>query len=364
MEDVFAIQDEISTAITDKLRVRLLEDERPRAVKRHTDNIEAYHLYMRGRYCALRDRYPDAIAYYEQALAVDQGYPLPYVGIADVLSLLSYYGYLAPNDAFPRAKAASKRAIEIDDSIGEAYSALGFIGVMYDYAWDEAKRLLERGRELNPNHENARLWYVTYLWAMGLTESAKQEVRLTLESNPVSLLANLYMGYAFQWARQCDEAAAEFRKLMEMDPDYLMARVWLGHTYIVAGKYDDAVATLEPAAAATEDSTYNWGSLGWAYGLAGRRRDALEVLARLEDMSKHRYVRYTHRGFVYLGLREYDQAIALLEKGREEREADLAFLSTPLLDPCRSHPKFIELVRKMGLEDRGILDPAIGGPST
>jgi len=359
MEDVFAIQDEISTAIVEQLKVKLLDEKKADLVKRHTDVVEAYELYLKGRYVFGREEFPKALEYFNAALGKDPTYTLPYVGIADALSLLSYHGYLPPEDAFPKAKAAAWKALEVDPTLGEAHAALSFIGVVYDYDWAESKRLIERARELSPNYEYTHLWCATYLWAVGKTELAKQVVTAALELDPVSLMANLFLGYAYLWARECDRAVVEFRKLIEMDPGYVIAPVWLGHTHIVADKFDDAINVLEPAAASRPEWTYAWFSLGWAYGLAGRRSDALKVLERLEKMAEKGYVRYTHRAFIHLGLEQYAEGFALFEKGRIAREADLAFLSHPLLDRYRAHPEFVELWEKMNLGD----PPALIGES-
>lgn len=352
LEDIFAVQDEISMAIANELKVSLF-DKKIITAARHTGNLKAYELYLKGRYVYERNEFQKALGYFNDALHEDPSYALPYVGIADTLSLLSYLGYIPPEEAFPKAKEAAEKAIEIDHNLGEVHAALGWISVVYDYDWNAAKRHFEIAHELSPNYEYTHLWYTAYLWALGRTDSAKEAVRKALDIDPVSHIADLFLGNAYLWAHECDKAIAEFRKLIEFDPSYPIAQIWLGHAYIVLDDFDEAIAVLEPAAASNEDWTYAWVSLGWAYGLAGRKEDAQVVLDRLEARAEKSYVRYTHRAFIHLGLGQYEEGFVLFEKGRLARESDVAFLTHPLFDRYRSRPEFIELWNRMDFSEEG-----------
>ena len=347
IEDIFTVQDEISAAIANELKVNLF-DKDLLASARHTNNLHAYELYLKGRYVYERNEFQKALGYFNDALSEDPSYALPYVGIADTFSLLSYHGYVPPEEAFPQAKKAAEKAIEIDSNLGEVYAALGWISVIYDYDWNEAKQHFDKARELSPNYEYTHLWYATYLWAIGETYAAKEAIRKALDIDPVSHIAGLFLGNAYLWAHECEKAIREFKKLIEFDPSYPMAHIWLGHTYIVMNEFDEAIAVLEPAVASNNDWTYAWLSLGWAYGLAGRKDDARAALGRLDKIAEKSYVRFTHRAFIHLGLEEYEEGFALLDKGRLAHEADVAFLTHPLFDRYRFRPEFIEIWGKMG----------------
>jgi serine/threonine protein kinase/tetratricopeptide (TPR) repeat protein len=354
-DDVFAIQDEISLAIVEKLRVKLLGDEKTRLVKRHTDDQEAYSLYLRGRYYWNR-RYEGglrkATAYFQQAIERDPGYALPYVGTADALHIMGYYGFLSPAEAFPQAKAAAMKALEIDDSLGEAHAALGWIGTFYDWDWDAAERRYARALELSPRYATAHEWYALHLTAVGRFDEAIAEVRRAQALEPVSLIVNAAVGAILYLTRHHEEATEQLVRTLDMDPSFILPRVWAGDNYTCLGMYEDAIAHLRIAVDAAPDMTYALGSLGCAYALAGQRDEARAVLGRFDELARVRYVSSVHRALPHIGLGEGDRAIESFANGLAERDPLAPWIRVaPVLDPLRGRPGFEALAERMGFPE-------------
>ena len=350
-DDVFAIQDEISLAIVDKLRVRLLGDEKTRLVKRHTDDQEAYGLYLRGRYYWNR-RYEGglrkAITYFQQAIERDAGYALPYVGIADAVHIMGYYGFLSPAEAFPQAKAAAMKALELDDSLGEAHAALGWISTFYDWSWEAAERQFRHALGLSPRYATAHEWYSLYLAAVGRFDEAITEARRAQALEPVSLIVNAAAGAVLYLSRHHEDATEQLRRTLEMDPSFILPRVWAGDNYMCRGMYGEAIGDLKIAVDAAPDMTYALGSLGCAYALAGETDQARAVLDRFDELARVRYVSSIHRGLPHIGLGENDRAIESLGSGLGERDPLAPWLKVaPVLDPLRGEPGFQALVERM-----------------
>jgi serine/threonine protein kinase/Flp pilus assembly protein TadD len=350
-DDVFAIQDEISLAIVDKLRVRLLGDEKTRLVKRHTDDQEAYGLYLRGRYYWNR-RYEGglrkAITHFRQAIERDPDYALPYVGTADAFHIMGYYGFLSPAEAFPQAKAAAMKALEIDDSLGEAHAALGWISTFYDWNWDAAERQFVRALELSPRYATAHEWYSLHLAAVGRSDDAIAEVRRAQALEPVSLIVNAAAGAVLYLSRRHEEATDQLRRTLDMDPSFILPRVWAGDNYMCRGMYDEAIGDLKIAVDAAPDMTYALGSLGCAYALAGETDEARAVLNRFDELARVRYVSSVHRALPHIGLGESDRAIESFGNGLAEHDPLAPWIKVaPVLDPLRGHPGFKALVERM-----------------
>lgn len=266
------------------------------------------------------------------------------------MSALVTYGYLAPREACPKAKAAARRALGIDDTLGEAFAPLGWMSTWYDHDWLDAERQFKRGIKLSPNYVVGHVFYALYLSIMRRPDEAVMKARAALELDPVSLLANSYVAATFTWAKQYDMALEQFHKILDMDPNYTLGRILHGELYLTTGRYEDAIAEYQNALAIAGETTYALGELGWAYGLAGRKDDALRVLGRLKELSEDRYVPFTHIAYVYLGLGEVDKGLEYMHMGYEERDQILICVRHPLAEPYRSHPAYIELCKKMGLE--------------
>jgi len=355
MEDIFAIQDEISLAIIDKLKLKLLKEEKETFIKRYTDDLEAYDLYLKGRYFWNR-RYEGGLQkgleYFNQTIKKDPSYAPAYAGIADSLSILGLFGWLPPKEAFPKAKAAALKAIEIDDMLAEAYTSLGWINMLYDWDWSEAEKNLKRGIEIDPNYAIGQLWYALYLLYMGRFEEATSTIMKALEIDSLSLLINVNLGCTLYFKRQYDEAIEQCLKTLEMDPNYLLSYWFLGAGYGGKGMWKETISAMEKAVALSEESPFFIGYLGWAYAKSGQKDKARRALNQLEKLSKEKYISPYYRAMIYFGLGEKARLFEYLEKAYEVREPILVptIKGAPFFDSVRSEPKFKALLKKMGLE--------------
>jgi serine/threonine-protein kinase len=354
MTDVFAIQDEISQAIVDKLRVRLAE--KGPLVKRYTDNLEAYNLYLRGRHWMFRwtgEGLLKGRELFQQAIALDPGYALAYAGMAESYWFHSYLGFSSPNQALPRAKAAVLEALRLDDTLAEAHSTLGMVLGNCDFKWSEAEREFRRALELNPASAIVHSHYALYfLRPNGRLEEAESEMRRALEVDPLSLSFNARLGYLFHVRRQFDLAIAQQQRTIELDPNYYLPHWFLGLTYGYTGLFDQAIAAVEKASELSGRSILALALLGANYAFAGRHAEARKLLEEFKELARITYVPSFALALIHLGLQELNQAFEYTEKGVEER--DLLVVCTlkgePHYDVLHSDPRFQALLRKMNLE--------------
>jgi len=354
MEDIFAIQDEISLAIIDKLKLKLLKGEKAKLIKRYTDDLGAYDLYLKGRYFWNR-RYEGGLQrgleYFNQTIEKGPSYAPAYAGVADSLSILGFFGWLPPKEAFPKAKAAALRAIEIDDMLAEAYTSLGWINYLYDWDWTVAEKAFKRALEIDPDYAIGHWWYALYLTWMSRFEEASAAIMKALELEPLSLVINGTLGLILYFKRQYDEAIERCLKTLEMDPYYLLSHLYLGAGYMGKGMWKEAISAFKKTVALSEESPYFVGHLGSVYAMSGQRVKARKTLERLSELSKKRYVSFYYKALIYLGLGERDQLFECLERAYEDREPLLVFVkSVPYFDSVRSDPRFKALLKKMGLE--------------
>ncbi len=354
-EDIFGIQDEISLAIVDKLKVKLLRKERAKLVKRHTEDLVAYDLYLKGRYLwnkRTEDGYQKSLEYFQQAIERDPTYALAYAGIADCYDLLGWYDYLPPKEAFPRAKAAAEKALEMDETLAEAKASLGWISVNYDWDWLAAESKYKRAIELNPSYATAHQWYAEYLSYMGKHDESIAEAKRAQELDPLSIIINNDLGQVFYYARQYDRAIEQLQKTLELDPNFIVAHFFLAFLYAQKAMYGKAIAEVQKAMdlSGGGDSLIV-AQLGTIYSCSGRRDEANKVLDKLHGLSKKRYVSPFYIALIYMGLGQNDQAFEWLEKAYEERDHWLETLKVhPMLDSLRSDPRFTKLLKKMRLE--------------
>jgi serine/threonine protein kinase/Flp pilus assembly protein TadD len=353
--DIFALQEEISSDISEKLRLKLSGDERKRLTKRYTENTEAYHLYLKGRYFLskrARRWLRRAAVHFQQAIDVDPDFALAYAGLADAYALLgSANGGLAPSQVYPKAKAAVMKALELDDTLAEPHTSLGFFLLLYDWDWAGAGREFKRAIELNPNYAAAHDGYGFYCKARGKTEEAIQACVRAWELDPLSPFVNISLAWAYYFARQFDRAVEHARKVLEMDSGFAFAYWCLGLAYEQKGLYEDAIAAFwQGATLAPEDVLTFPAHLGRAYALAGRHAEARRVLNELGGLSEHRYVSSYYFAIIHAGLGEVDWAFEWLERAYEERSGFLAFLGVePMLDGLRTDPRFADLARRVGI---------------
>ena len=350
--DIFAVQDSISEKVAGTLALKLSGDERNQLARRYTENTEAYQLYLRGRYYWSRrteDGMKKAIEHFQQAISLDPGYALAYVGVGDCYLWLAV-GTMTPMEAVPKAKAAAIKALEIDDQLAEVHPIFAWALFTYDWDWSGAEKEFKRSIELNPNYATAHLWYWVYLERIGRFDEAQREMKRTEELDPISLANNSYVGRSLYYAGQNDQAIAQYQKTLEMDSTFALAQTLLGFAYLQQSRFKEAIALGE------KTSTFRGGSpdavacLGYAYAMSGNRRGATKILEYLAEQSQLRYVSPLNAAIVYVGLGDKDSAFKWLEKAYAERTPDMTTLKVdPIFKSVRSDPRFTDLLRRIGL---------------
>jgi TolB-like protein/predicted Ser/Thr protein kinase len=354
LADAFAIQEDISKEISDKLRLRLTGEEEKRLTRHYTENSEAYQAYLRGRY-EWSKRTPESlkksIEYFQQAIDKDPAYALAYTGLADSYNVIGIYAGLTPKEVFPLAKAAATKAVELDDTLGEAHTALGFVKGSYDWDWPGAEREFKRALELNPGDANAHYFYgLVYLAPMGRMDEAIREMQRALELDPLSPIINANLAWIYYFARQYDKGIEQARKAVELDPDFGPAHNRLAFIYAAKGMYPQAIEESGYVPAMRKNDLARVAAFRQAYaadGASGYWRKVIEVE---EKRRKEQYFPPYIIASSYARLSEKEQAFELLEKGYEGRDEWLRFLRVePAFDSLRSDPRYADLVRRVGL---------------
>jgi TolB-like protein/Tfp pilus assembly protein PilF len=351
--DIFALQDEIARSLVEGLRVRLTGEAERKLARRYTEDVDAYQLYLRGRYFwnkRTEAGLKKSIEYFEQAIAKDRQFALAHAGLADSYAIFNLYGAAQLPDALPRARAAAERALVLDDTLAEAHTVLALVKEQYEWDWTGAEHEFQRAIELNPNYATAHQYYSEYLAFRGRTEESLVHIKQAHNLDPLSLIINTTLGYPYLCARQCDLAIEAFRKAREMDPNFPLAIFYTARCYELNGNYEQAIAEYRQAVALSGGSSLTLAGLGHAYAKSRRPDQARGVLHELTEMSKQRYVSPYLIGTVYVGLGDNDQALQWLEKARREHDYSLVLLGVDArLDSLRQNPRFAELQQRIGL---------------
>jgi len=360
MEDIFALQDEISLAIIDKLKLKLLSGERERLVKHYTENPETYNLYLKGLY--FWNKRPVGIQksreYFQRVIDKDPTYAPAYKGLASGYSFYGFYGFLPPKDAFDKAKILVEKALEIDDMLVEAHTSLAFINFAYDWDWDSAERGFKHALALNPNYSKSHQLYSMYLVVMRRFDEAIAEAKKALELEPLSLNMNSHLGNTLMWTGQYDKAIDQFHKTLEMDPNFLLPLAFLGHTYYLQGELEKAIDISQRVLTLEENMQYSLAILGICFADSGQTDRALEIINRFSELQEEGYVSPIYMFMLHSTLGDREKAFEYLEKAYVERDSKLAYMISigskafPGSEKLRSDPRFIKIIRKMGLEKR------------
>lgn len=291
------------------------------------------------------------IDYFEEAIERDPSYALAYAGLADSYGLLVRYTYISPDEGMPKGKTAALKALEIDDTLAEAYTSLAFIKRYYDFDWQGAELEYKRAIEFSPNYATAHHWYALHLVNRGLFEEAFSEIRRAQELDPLSMIINTNVAWTFYFARQYDQATEQFLKTLEMDPNYAVAHQRLGATYLQKNIFTEAIEEFKKAVALSPESTEFLATLGHSYAVSGDRVKAEGILNQLKKLSRNRYVSDYDLAMIYLGLGDKERTFEYLEKAYEKRSSFIAYIQVdPRLDSLRSDPRFNVLLKKLGLK--------------
>jgi TolB-like protein/Tfp pilus assembly protein PilF len=351
--DLVSLQSEIAHDVSNKLRQKLTGADEQQVTKTYTENTEAYQLYLRGRY-HWNKRTPQglqkSIEYFNQAVAVDPAYALAYAGLADSYALLPFYADTESAEAFPKAKAAATKALEIDDLLAEAHTTLAHVRMWYEWDWSGAERGFKRAIELNSNYPTAHHWYSLHLSFLERPQEALTEIRRAYELDPFSLSINLDMGVVYFNARQYDEAIKQFYKTLEMNPDFFHAHLFLADTYEQRGMYEEAAAAFEKVITLSGGSVEMAAGLRNGYKASGERGYFQEKLKLLEGRWRREKEGAYQIAEFHASLGEQDRALEWLEKLYERRDMSLVNLRvTPKFDVLRSDPRFQDLLRRVNL---------------
>jgi adenylate cyclase len=345
--DIVTLQTDVARDVSNQLKTKLTGEDEARVTKAYTANPEAYDLYLKGNYYEHKynqDGYRKAIEYYEQAIEKDPNYALAYVGMGNAYVTASGW-YLAPNEAMPKAKTAGSKALDLDNSLADAYRLLGIYEIWYGLDWVTCERNLKRAIELGSttSHEP----YAFYLIAVGNIDQAVTELRLSQSLNPLNLDTNSSLSYAYIFASRYDEAIEQARRTIELDPNYWRSHEMLGLAYERKQQYPEAIAALEKART-LDGNPEIMGYLGYVYAVSGKRTEAQKVLDELKRPARNSYVSL-YVAYIYSGLNDKDKTFELLDKAVEER----GLVSTIRVDPPFANlggdPRFKDLVKRLNL---------------
>jgi serine/threonine-protein kinase len=351
--DIFMIQDEISNEISGKLRLQLTGAEKKRFTRHHTEDHEAYQIYLKGRHHWNRwteEGFYKAIEYFQKAVEKDPGYALAYAGIADSYVLLGWNSYLPPKEVFPKGKAAALTAVQLDPDLGEAHTPLAAVLWLYDWQWHEAEKEFKRSLQLNPTYPTANHWCAEYVMTMGRQVEAIAQMKKSQELDPLSLIINDAIGWANYMARRYDEALEQLLQTVELDPNYPVTYWILGAHYRTTGRYELAITEGEKAVKFSGGSPLMRSALAHSYGKAGKANEARQILDELTELARCKYVAPHFFAGIHIGLGENDRALEYLEKSYEEHSHWLIYLHIdPSMDDLRNDPRFRDLLKRVGL---------------
>jgi TolB-like protein/Tfp pilus assembly protein PilF len=352
--DVFAMQDAIAQKVAEALALRLSGEEQRRLTKRYTENTEAYQLYLKGRF--YWNKFDEAgfrkgIEYFKQAIEKDPTYALAYSGIADSYSLLGEVGVIASKEIFPQAQAYAEKALALDEGLASAHLSLGIVKLLYDWDLPGAEKELRRAKELDPKDAQVYHFYGHYLELAQRFDEGVAETKRGVELDPTNLVISSELGLAYYFARQYDKAIVQHRKTLEMDPNFVYASLSMAQDYDQSGRHQEALTELNQAKPISGDWSWITAELGYVDARLGKRAEAQKIIHELNERAAREYIDPCLVAYVHIALGEKDQAFACLDKAYQERSGIIAWLRIePHFDPLRSDPRFVELGHRMGLK--------------
>jgi TolB-like protein/Tfp pilus assembly protein PilF len=345
--DVITLQNEVARAIAREIEVAVTPAEESRLAHARQVNPEVYKLFLKGQSHTNKwtgEGFKTAIELFEQAIALDPTYARAWAGLAEVYQMQGLWGMKPPQEVYPLATAAARKALELDDTLGLAHATLGQGKFLLDWDWTGPEEDFQRALELNPGEAHVHYIYSFYLTLTGRSDEGVAEIKRALELDPFQWNYNAHMGWCLFYARRYDESIAQYQTLLEKDPDDRMARVFIPLNYAAKGMYDEALAECEKMGGCR-------GDLAWIYAVAGERQAALDEVSRLET-KKHSSP--WGIAVIYAGLNEKEQAFEYLEKAYDQKHKFVLWIKVaPELDPLRDDPRFDDLLRRVGLEPTG-----------
>jgi TolB-like protein/Tfp pilus assembly protein PilF len=350
LTDIFAVESEIAHTIADILQARLSGSEKSAMSKKPTENSEAYELYLKGRFFWTKRTsldLPKSAEFYNQAIAKDPNYALAYAGIADCYVLYPDYGVSDPAESYPQAREMALKALSLEPTLGSPHAALGLILTNWDRDYKKAIAEFDLAIQRDPNYATAYQWKNTALVAIGEFDSAIASSKKAIALDPLSLIVNADLAFNYIYARRFDDAVAQSRKTLEIDPNFHVVQGYLGWALQFKGQLPEALREFRAAANAT-DEPFSRGLLGQACARAGLRDEAQQILARLEEQARTKFVTGWVIAAIRLPLGDKDGAMAALEKAYEQHASEILPLKyDPLFDELHGDPRFEALVQKI-----------------
>jgi serine/threonine-protein kinase len=350
--DLISLQREIARDVAQKLRTRLSGAEVQRVTKDYTANAEAYQLYLKGRFNILKLTPPEiqkGVSYFQQAIQIDPNYALAHAGLAHAYRSLVLSAELLPTEFLPKAKVAAQKAIEIDETLDEAHTALGVTMFWYDWNWNEAENQYKRALELNPNGADTHLYYAQLLSNTGRAAEALAEIKRARELDPYSPFLSTLEGQFLNQAGKSDESLARLRETFELAPGFWFPHVFASSAYIDKGLFPEAIDEARRAKELSSLQTLSVAFEGYALAKLGKRDEGRAAVNGLLKLSQERFVPPYHIALIYNGLGDHEQALAWLERGFEQRDPKMTFLKVEAKwNNLRNDPRFQDLMRRVG----------------
>lgn len=355
--DIFSIQTELTTLIAEQLNAELTPAEKNNLSGRPTQNLEAYDQYLRGRYYYGLRKEPSlrrAIGFFNQAVLLDSGFSRAYSGIADCYAALGYGSYELPSTAFLKAEAAAVRALQLDSTLAEPHTSLGYIKFYYYWDWNGAEQEFLKAIRLAPQYVQALDSYGYFLTAMERFPEARMSFENALQLDPLSQSVHTDMGFHLYYSRQYDQAIQTLQSAVEIDSVYPLAHLWLGRSYQEQKKYEESIQQYKLAMKVTKGWPVTCAAIGNVYGISGQKEKASKMLDQLMQESDSIYVTPYGVALVYAGLNEKEKAFAWLEKAYAGRSNWLVWLKLdPRWSTIRDDKRFAEMVSRIGLTGKG-----------
>jgi serine/threonine-protein kinase len=353
LQDLFAIEEEIACAIVNTLQIRLGRTSAIPSAKQNIHNVEAYNLYLLGRFHANRrtsEGLLKSIHCLEKAVALDTNNALAHGSLAESYSLAGSYNIGYPTEYVSLARAAAHRALELDPARAEAYVTLAFVRSTYDWEWADGERLYRRAIELNPGYATAHHWFgIDHLALLGRWDEAWEEMELARRLDPLSAIILQGKGYLFLLTREYEKAVRAYEELIELDPLFSKGFASMGRAFLHLGRYVEAIEMFLKAQSLSGELPNLLGALGQAYAQAGMETAAREMLHKLKAQAEHGYVPGTCLALIHIGLAENEKALEYLELGAQRRDLPVVTLKVhPAYDPLRDSPRFQALLRTIG----------------
>ncbi|MFC2167480.1 protein kinase [Acidobacteriota bacterium] len=352
MEDIFAVQDEITQAILDNLKVKLLGERQEAFAKRNQENPEAYNLYLKGRFFwnkRTEEALKKSIVYFEEGIEREPHSARCYAGLSDAYHSLGYYNFLPGKDVYIEAKTSVEKALELDESLGEAHASLGCIHLFYEWDLMAAEKAFEKAIHFNPNYASAHHWNAFYLTAKGHHDEALTEIKKAQELDPLSTVICAAAGWILYLGGDYNRAGELCTKALEMDINYHVAHVVNGLVCLQKNNYAEAKSEFQKSREIVKDDAGAAAYLGIAYAMSGEKEKAEKMMRELNNLSNNKYVPPYYKAAIYAGMGEKAKAIELLHKAFKERTPWLIFLKTwPIFENLHNESDFKSLIKRIG----------------